>query len=69
MPQCQFPIFCYFCVSEKLHMKYSWNCMKQKPNLLFLLKLRDDRRGDGGGPLASHTIGRRGQPLACAPWW
>jgi hypothetical protein len=19
MPQCQFPVFCYFCVSEKLH--------------------------------------------------
>jgi hypothetical protein len=21
MPQCQFPIFCYFCISEKLHRK------------------------------------------------
>jgi hypothetical protein len=27
--------FCYFCVSEKLHRKYYWNWMKQKPNLLF----------------------------------
>jgi hypothetical protein len=35
MPQCQFPIFFYFCVSEKLHRKYSQNWMKQKPNLLF----------------------------------
>jgi hypothetical protein len=34
MPQCQFPIFCYFCVSEKLHRKYSRNWTKQKPNLL-----------------------------------
>jgi hypothetical protein len=34
MPQCQFPIFCYFFVSEKLHRKYSQNWMKQKPNLL-----------------------------------
>jgi hypothetical protein len=33
MPQCQFPIFCYFCVSEKLHKKYSRNWMKQKPNI------------------------------------
>jgi hypothetical protein len=34
MPQCQFPVFCYFCVSEKLHRKYSRNWTKQKPNLL-----------------------------------
>jgi hypothetical protein len=57
MPQCQFPVFCYFCVSEKLHRKYSQNWTKQKPNLLFLLKLREDRRWDGGGPGASHTTG------------
>jgi hypothetical protein len=31
MPQCQFPVFCCFCVSEKLHMKYSWNWTKPKP--------------------------------------
>jgi hypothetical protein len=34
MPQCQFPVFCCFCVSEKLHRKYSRNWTKQKPNLL-----------------------------------
>jgi hypothetical protein len=28
------PYFCCFCVSEKLHRKYSRNCTKQKPNLL-----------------------------------
>jgi hypothetical protein len=33
MPQCQFPVFCYFCVSEKLHRKYSRNWTKQKPNI------------------------------------
>jgi hypothetical protein len=33
MPQCQFPVFCYFCVSEKLHRKYSQNWTKQKPNI------------------------------------
>jgi hypothetical protein len=27
----------------------------------------EDRRGDGGGPQASHTLGWRGQPLARAP--
>jgi hypothetical protein len=49
MPQCQFPVFCCFCVSEKLHKKYSRNWTKQKPNLLFLPKLREDRIWDGGG--------------------
>jgi hypothetical protein len=33
MPQYQFPIFCCFCVSEKLHRKYSRNWTKQKPNV------------------------------------
>jgi hypothetical protein len=33
MPQCQFPVFCCFCVSEKLHRKYSRNWTKQKPNI------------------------------------
>ena len=35
MPQCQFPIFCCFCVSEKLHRKYSQNWTKQVPEVLF----------------------------------
>jgi hypothetical protein len=42
------PIFCCFYVSEKLHRKYSRNWTKQKLNLLFLPKLREDRRWDGG---------------------
>jgi hypothetical protein len=33
MPQCQFPVFCCFCVSEKLHRKYSQNWTKQKPEV------------------------------------
>jgi hypothetical protein len=36
MPECQFPVFCYFCVSEKLHRKYSQNWTKQKPNVQIL---------------------------------
>jgi hypothetical protein len=36
MPQCQFPVFCCFCVSEKLHRKYSRNWMKQNPNIPIL---------------------------------
>jgi hypothetical protein len=33
MPQCQFPVFCCFCVSKMLHRKYSWNWTKQKPDV------------------------------------
>jgi hypothetical protein len=54
MPQCQFPIFCYFCVSEKLHRKYSRNWTKQKPNLLLFNEasrsLKRRRRGATGQP-------------------
>jgi hypothetical protein len=64
MPQCQFPVFWCFCVSEKLYRKYSQNWMKQKPNLLFFPKHHEVRRWDGGGPGASHTLGWRGLPLA-----
>jgi hypothetical protein len=34
----------------------------------YLTKLPEDRRGDGGGPRAGHTTGRRGQPLARTPY-
>jgi hypothetical protein len=62
--------FCCFCVSEKLHRKYSQNWMKQKPKFLFFLTWDGVQSRDGGGPGASHTIGW------CAPtpghatrWW
>jgi hypothetical protein len=66
MPQCQFPVFCCFCVLEKRHRKYSRNWTKQKTNLLFLPKLREDRRWDGGGPQARLTPGWRSLALARA---
>jgi hypothetical protein len=70
MPQCQFPIFCYFCVSEKLHMKYSRNWTKLKPKFLFFPTRDEVQSRDGGEPGASHTIGWHGQPLACTTrWW
>jgi hypothetical protein len=63
MPQYEFLIFCSFCVSEKLHRKYSRKWTKQKPNLLFLLKLHEDRRWDGGGRGQDHHM------VACpSPW-
>jgi hypothetical protein len=54
MPQCQFLVFCSFCVSEKLHMKYSQNWMKQKLNLLIFTEAsrssKRRRRGATGWP-------------------
>jgi hypothetical protein len=60
MPQCQFPIFCYFCVSAKLYRKYSRNWKKQKPNLLIFTeasrRLKRRRRGATGQP--HHRVAR-----------
>jgi hypothetical protein len=54
MPQCQFHVFCCFCVSKKLHRKYSRNWMKQKPNLLIFndasRRPKRRRRGATGQP-------------------
>jgi hypothetical protein len=54
MPQCQFPVFCCFCVSEKLHRKYSWNWTKQKPEVQIFHGAsrtpKERRRGATGGP-------------------
>jgi hypothetical protein len=70
MPQCQFPVFCCFCVSEKLHRKYSQNWMKQKSKFLFF-SIRDRVQSRyGGEPGARRTIGWRGLLLARATrWW
>jgi hypothetical protein len=71
MPQCQFPVFCCFCVSEKLYRKYSQNWTKQKPNLLIFNKAsrRPKRRwrGPWAGQNKSQTPGPR--PLVVRlPW-
>jgi hypothetical protein len=66
MPQCQFLIFCWFYVLEKLDRKYSRNWTKQKPNLLFFPKRHEVQRWDGGAQEARLTLGRRGLPLARA---
>jgi hypothetical protein len=56
MPQCQFPIFCYFCVSEKLHRKYFQNWMKQKPNIQkFTEASREPKRRQRGATSRPHN--------------
>jgi hypothetical protein len=59
--------FCYFCVSEKFHRKYSRNWTKQEPNLLFLPKLCEDRRWDGGGQGPASPPGVWPSPWSRAP--
>jgi hypothetical protein len=54
MPQCQFHVFYYFCVSEMLHRKYSQNWTKQKPKVQIFAgasrRPKRRRRGATGGP-------------------
>jgi hypothetical protein len=70
MPQCQFPVFYCFCVSENLHSKYSQNWTKQKPKFLFFPTRDEVQSRDGGEPGASHTIGWRGlAPGRATSWW
>jgi hypothetical protein len=56
MPQCEFPVFCYFCVSEKLHRKYSRNWTKQKLKSLITWHEEGVQRRAGDRPGASHTL-------------
>jgi hypothetical protein len=67
------PYFLLFCVSEKLHKKYSWNWTKQKPKCLFFPIWDGVQSRDEGGPGARRTIGWRGLAPGratrwCAPW-
>jgi hypothetical protein len=56
MPQYQFPIFFYFCVSEKLHRKYSRNWTKQKPNIQkFTEASREQKRRRSGATRGPHN--------------
>jgi hypothetical protein len=70
MPQCQFPVFFCFYVSEKLHRKYSQNWTKQKPKFLFCPTRDGVQSRDGGEPRANHTMGWRGPaPGHATRWW
>jgi hypothetical protein len=68
MPQCQFPVFCCFCVSEKLHRKYSRNWTKPVPEVLFFpdegRTPKESRRGARGQP---HHEGAWPSPWPCPP--
>jgi hypothetical protein len=56
MPQCQFPVFYCFCVSEKLHRKYSRNWTKPKPVVQnFTEASREPKRRQSGATRAPHN--------------
>jgi hypothetical protein len=74
MLQCQFPVFCCFCVSEKLHRKYSQNWTKQKSDVQIFneasRRLKRRRSRARGWP---HHHGVRPapgprRPVVWAPW-
>jgi hypothetical protein len=63
MPQCQFHVFCCFCVSEKLHRKYSRNWTKQKPNIQkFTEPSREPKRRRRGATGQPHSRAARPRP-------
>jgi hypothetical protein len=74
MPQCQFPVFCCFCVSEMLHRKYSRNWTKQKPDIQIFIgaSRRPKRRRSRARGRPHHQGARPGpgpcQPVVWAPW-
>jgi hypothetical protein len=73
MPQCQFPVFCYFCVLEKLHRKYSQNWTKQNLKFLFFPTRDRVQSRDGGGQRAAAPCHGASHPLVMpgygvGPW-
>jgi hypothetical protein len=75
MPQYQFPVFCCFCVLEKLHRKYSWKWTKQKPNIpIFNEASRRPKRRRRGARGQPHHQGTWPSPwprrsVVRAPWF
>jgi hypothetical protein len=68
------PYFLLFCVSEKLHGKYSWNRMKQKPNIQILNEAfrRPERRRSRARGWSHHRAARPApgpRPLWVRPPW
>jgi hypothetical protein len=68
MPQCQFPIFCYFCVS-KCYIGNMLGIGRNKFQNSYFSRTKDeDRKRAGGGPGASLTPRRRGPAPGRAPY-
>ena len=59
------PVFCYFCIPEKLVWKYSRNWTKLHGGPYFSRTHLTERRSNRGGPPGGHTHLGRGPPLPC----
>jgi hypothetical protein len=74
MQLCQFHVFCCFCVSEKLHRKYSRNWTKQKPKIqIFNKPSRSPKRrwrgATGRPPSRAVQPSPWPRPLCVRPPW
>jgi hypothetical protein len=59
----RFPVFCCFCVSKKLHRKYSQNWTKPKPVAQnFTEASREPKRSWSGATRGPHTRAARPRP-------
>ena len=58
------PVFCCFCIPEKLVRKYSRNWTKLYGSPYFTRRHEMEQRSNGVGPPGSHTPLGRGHPLA-----
>ena len=63
------PVFCCFCISEKLFWKYSRNWTKRSPKSLFCCHVHGVRRRHEVGRGGSHTMWRRGLPPGRTTTW
>jgi hypothetical protein len=67
------PVFCCFCVSEKLHRKYSQNWTKRKPKFLFTwcedgVQRRDEEALGGGRTIGRHSLTLAAPLGGVGPW-
>jgi hypothetical protein len=60
MPQCQFPIFCGFCVLEKLHRKYFSELDETKAKVPIFPNMRQSPKQRWRGPESGCTMPWRG---------
>jgi hypothetical protein len=63
------PVFRCFCVSEKLHRKYSQNWTKRSSKFLFSPTQDGVQSRDGGGPGGGHTTWWHGSTPGHATTW
>jgi hypothetical protein len=70
MPQCQFPVFCFFLCFRKATQEIFLELDETKAKVPIFPTRDGVQSRDGGEPGASHTIGWRGRaPGHASRWW